>query len=311
MKTAIVGAGAVGLYLAWQLSKNGNEVVVFEKKERIGKEACSGLFSQRILNFIPQSKALIQNQINSVLIHFPKRTVKVIFSEKFFVMSHFELDNLLAGLAEKSGTKIRLKHTVNDISELKEDFERIIGCDGPNSAIRKSLGLKGIDVRLAIQGFLSKKDDSDFVETWPINNGFIWKIPRGRETEYGAIGNPKEVKIVFDEFLKKNNLNLERIISAIVPQGFLFSSGEKATLCGDAAGLCKPWSGGGVVWGLIASALLLKNFPDFLKYMRAVKVFFIPRILFSKIAVKLVYFFGFHFPWILPKRIKIESDFLF
>ncbi len=310
MKIAIVGAGINGLYLARRLSKKGHEVIVFEKRDRIGKEACSGLFSQRILDFIPQSRDLIQNQINSVLIHFPKKTVKVIFSKKFFVMSHLELDNLAADLAEKSGARIMLKHAVTDVSELKEDFERVIGCDGPNSAVRKSLSPKELDVRLAIQGFLAKQDNSDFVETWPINQGFIWKIPRGNEIEYGVIGNSKEVKDVFEEFLKKNNLHLERITSALVPQSFLFLSQKQVTLCGDAAGLCKPWSGGGVVWGLIAADLLLKNFPDFIKYIRAVKVFFIPRIIFSKLAVKLVYFFGFHFPWILPKSIKIESDFL-
>ncbi len=310
MKTAIVGAGINGLYLAWRLSNKGNEVVVFEKKDKIGKEACSGLFSQRILKFIPQSKKLIQNKINSALIHFPRKTLKIIFSKSFFVMSHFELDNLAAGLAEKSGAKIMLKHAVTDVPALKEDFERIIGCDGPNSVIRKSLGLKQLDVRLAIQGFLAKEDDSDIVETWPINNGFIWKIPRVKEIEYGIIGNPKEAKPIFEEFLKKNNIHLERIFSAVVSQSFLFSSREKITLCGDAAGLCKPWSGGGVVWGLIAADLLLKNFPDFLKYIKAVKIFFIPRIIFSKIAVKIVYFLGFHLPWILPKKIKIESDFL-
>ncbi|MBM3257916.1 MAG: FAD-dependent oxidoreductase [Candidatus Nealsonbacteria bacterium] len=310
MKTAIVGAGINGLYLARHLSKKGHEVFVFEKRNKIGKEACSGLFSQRILDFIPQSRGLIQNEINSALIHFPKKTVKVIFSKKFFVMSHFELDNLLAGLAEKAGVKIALNHSIADVSSLK-DFERIIGCDGPNSAIRKSLGAKDFEIRLAVQGFLQKKDDSDFVETWPINQGFIWRIPRGEEVEYGAIGKAKEVKTIFDGFLKKNNLALERIVSAIVPYGFLFSSKKEITLCGDAAGLCKPWSGGGVVWGLIAANMLLKNFPDFIKYKKAVKVFFIPRIILSKIAVRLVYFFGFHFSWILPKRIKMESDFLF
>jgi flavin-dependent dehydrogenase len=310
MKTAIVGAGINGLYLAWQLSKKGHEAVVFEKRERIGKEACSGLFSQRILEFIPQSKELIQNQIDSVLIHFPRRTLKIIFSKRFFAMSHFELDNLVADLAEKSGAEIKLNHAITDVSALKEDFERIIGCDGPNSIIRKSLELKELDVRLAIQGFLAEKDDSDFVETWPISQGFIWRIPRGKEIEYGVIGDSKEAKSVFDEFLERNNLHLERITSAIVPKGFLFSSEKQMTLCGDAAGLCKPWSGGGVVWGLIAADLLLKNFPDFLKYIKAMKIFFVPRIIFSRIAVRIVYFFGFHFPWILPKRIKIESDFL-
>ncbi len=323
LKTAIVGAGICGLYLAWKLSQRGYNVTVFEKKEKIGKQACSGLFSERILEFIPESGKLIQNQIDSVLIHFPRRTIRIKFSKRFLVMSHFELDNLVADLAAASGAKIILNHPLNS---LPEGFSRVIGCDGPNSVIRKSLGLGNPAFRLAIQGFIPKEDHSDFVETWPVKNGFIWKIPRGRETEYGVIGNPKHIKTIFENFLKKNNLQLpklqlrwrrtnvlrlNKIESAIVPQGFIIPKHSSiATLCGDAAGLTKPWSGGGVVWGLLAANILLKNFPDFIKYQKEVKNFFLPKIIFSKIATKMAYFLGLNLPWFLPKNVRIEGDFL-
>jgi electron-transferring-flavoprotein dehydrogenase len=305
---AIVGAGIIGLYLAWKLSEKGHQVTIFEKKEKIGKKACSGLFSERILEFIPQSKKLIQNQIESALIHFPKKTLTIKFSKKLLVMSHFELDNLVADLAENSGVKIILNHRV---SSLPKEFDRIIGCDGPNSIIRKNLGLSEPKHLLAIQGFISKSDSSTFfVETWPQKQGFIWKIPRGEETEYGIISNSKETKTLFENFLKKNNLQPSELESAIVPQGFLIPKHSLITLCGDSAGLTKPWSGGGVIWGLTSAEILLKNFPDFLKYQKEMKTTFLPKILFSKIVTKIVYFLGFNFSWILPKNIKIESDFL-
>jgi len=223
-------------------------------------------------------------------------------------MSHFELDNLVADLAAASGAKIILNHSVNS---LPEGFGRVIGCDGPNSVIRKSLGLGNPAFRLAIQGFIPvKEDNSDFVETWPVKNGFIWKIPRGKETDYGAIGNSREVKIIFEDFLKKNNLQLDRMASAVVPQGLLISPDSSIALCGDAAGLAKPWSGGGVIWGLISSEILLKNFPDFLKYQKELKRFFLPKIILSGIATKMAYFLGLNLPWFLPKNVRIEGDFL-
>jgi len=351
MKIAIIGAGINGLYLAWKLAKRGEDVTVFEKKEKIGKEACSGLFSERILEFIPQSQKLIQNKIDSVLVHFPKRTLQIKFlnpvgnrrfsfgAGRFLVMSHFELDNLAAKLAQKAGAKIILNHNVSrsDLDTLRNEFERIIGCDGPNSIVRKSLDLPTPAYRLAIQGFIPKNDFSNYVETWPTKNGFYWKIPRGKKIEYGIIESPNQARKLFDEFLEKNNLSLEKINpveefrqgflkenlnsrseskflygvnSALIPQGLIIPKNSSITLCGDAAGLTKPWSGGGVVWSLIAAKELLKNFPDFIKYQKEMKKFFLPKIIFSKIITKVVYFLGFNFPWILPKNIKIEGDFL-
>ena len=189
MKIAIIGAGICGLYLGWKLAERGEDITIFEKKEKIGKECCSGLFSERILEFVPESKNLIKNQIEYCLIHFPGRTIKIKFSKKFFLMSHYELDNLVADLAKKAGAKINLNQFFH---ALPDGFDRIIGCDGAMSVVRKSLKLPEPNFLLGIQGFLAKEDCSSFVETWPTKFGFIWKIPRGNETEYGIIEKPKE-----------------------------------------------------------------------------------------------------------------------
>ena len=306
-KTAIVGGGICGLYLAWKLSEKGVDTTVFEKNREIGKQACSGLFSERILDFIPQSEQLVQNKIEYALLHFPKKTIRIEFSKKFLVMEHCELDRLVASLAEESGAKIVLDRKISSISE---GFDRIIGCDGAVSQIREYLGLKDPRFRLGIQGFISERDGSNFVDVWPTRSGFVWKIPRGEEIEYGVIEKRDTAKEILDKFLKKRSIHLERINSAIIPQGLIVSSDNKITLCGDSAGLTKPWSGGGVIWSLIAADILLREFPNFLEYKKELKKFFLPRIVFSKIVTKLAYFLGFNVCVFLPKNVKIESDFL-
>jgi digeranylgeranylglycerophospholipid reductase len=312
MKIAIVGAGITGLYLAWKLAEKGNEVTVFEKREKIGKDACSGLFSKEILGFIPQSKSLIQNEIKSVLVHFFRRTLKINFSKKFLVMNHFELDHLVANLARRYDTRILMGNKVmkQDLATLQNNFDRIIGCDGALSEVRKNLKIKECQFRLGIQGFIKENNCQDSVEAWPVKNGFVWKIPRGDTTEYGIISNPNEAENFFDDFCQKSKLQLQGIKSALIPQGLILPKDRKITLCGDAAGLTKPWSGGGVIWGLIAANILLKNFPDFLKYRKTVENFFSGKILFSKAMTHLVYFLGLKIPWFLPKESKIEGDFL-
>jgi flavin-dependent dehydrogenase len=316
MRIAIIGAGINGLYLAWKLAEKGENVTIFEKREKIGKQACSGLFSEKILKFIPQSQKLVQGEINSALIHFSKKTINLNFSEKFLIINHAKLDNLTAGLAENYGAEIVLKNKITQsfFTNLENTkYDKVIGCDGPLSETREFLGLKKLNFRLAVQGFIftDKSRYSSLVETWPIKNGFIWKIFKGEKIEYGAIGNQEDVVFYFNHFLKKNNIILEEKKSALVPEGiFKISGNNKIAVCGDAAGLTKPWSGGGVVWGLIAADLLLKNFPNLLKYEKEAKRFFLPKIIFSKIITKTVYFLGFNIPWLIPKNVKIKGDFL-
>jgi flavin-dependent dehydrogenase len=219
---------------------------------------------------------------------------------------------LLKDLAESSGAKIFFNKNVShsDLQKFLKEFDRILGCDGANSTVRDFLKLPKPKFHLGIRGIEKRENFENFVETWPTKNGFFWKIPRGKETEWGIMEEPKFAREVFENFLKRQNLKLEKIESAIIPQGFIISKNEKIALCGDAIGLTKPWSGGGVIWGLMAANLLLKNFPDFLEYQKEIKKFFFLNFSFSKLAKKLVYFLGFNFPIFLPKNSKIDGDFI-
>ncbi len=308
MKIAIIGGDINGLYLSWKLSEKGHQVTVFERKSEIGSDVvCSGLFSKRILDFIPESKSLILNTIDSVNIHFPKKTIKVNFSKEFLVMDHGKLNKIVGELALKSGAKIVLNHNITD---LPEGFDKIIGCDGANSIIRKKLNLKPLKHSLGILGFVLNRDKHNFVEAWACGKqGFVWKIPRGENIEYGIMTKPKKANQILDEFLKANNLYLDKK-AKIIPCGISIPKHQEITVCGDAGGITKPWSGGGVVWGLFAANILVETFPDFNNYRKKVNRFFIPKVLFSKLALKLIYFIGFNLPWLLPKKAGIESDFL-
>lgn len=309
MKVAIIGAGINGLYLAKKLADLKNEVTVFDKKKEIGNSVCSGMFSRRLLDFIPESESLAENRIKSVKIHFPKKTIDAFFSKEFLIIDHSKLDKLAASLAQKSGAKIILE---SHIKEMPKGFDFVIGCDGYDSFVRKSLNLLEPELRLGIQGFTPLTEDKyDYVEVWPQKSGFIWKIPRGKEIEYGIISKPFTAALLLNNFLKKRSISLNSIKSKLIPQAVIIPRNNKISLCGDAAGLTKPWSGGGVIWGLFAADMLVRNFPDLDKYSKEANGFFSKKVFISKIALKLAYFFGFKFPIIIPKKVKIESDFLF
>jgi len=313
MKVAIIGGSLLGLYLGWKLAQKNNDVYIFERKEKIGGKVCSGLYSKRILSFIPQTKNLIKNKINRCLIHFPKKTVDVYFKNHFFVFDRNEVDNLLKELAEKEKVKLILNKNItqSDLKIISQEFERVIGCDGSNSITRKFLNLKNPGFYLGIKAIEKKEDYSNFVETFATKNGFLWKIPRGKEIEWGIMEKINLARKMFDRFLKERKISVENIESAIIPQGFLISNNDKITLCGDAMGLTKPWSGGGVIWGLFAANLLLKNFPNFKKYHNELKKLFFLNVSLSKFIKKMVYFLGFNLPSLLPKKKMVDGDFLF
>ncbi len=308
MKVAIVGGGICGLFLAEKLSKKKETVFVFEKKRKVGQKPCSGLFSERIFEFYPEAKNLVENQINYCLIHFPKKTIKVEFKRKFFVIERRKIDELAFQKAKRAGAQIFLGHRLTSIPE---GFDRVIGCDGANSLIRKILGQKKLNFYFGFLGYLKKKDFSDFVETWPTKEGFLWKIPRGEKIEYGIIEKPKWARKIFEEFLTRNEIKLESFQFSPIAQGIEIPENEKITLCGEAAGLTKPWSGGGVIWGLKCCQILLETFPDFLQYHKRAKKFFSFQFQISKFLKNLVFRLGFNFPYLLPSKIKIDGDFWF
>lgn len=313
MRIAIVGAGAVGLYLAWKLSECGHRVTVFEKRKTIEAKACSALVSERIYSFVPGIADLVENDIYRCRIYFPRKTVTLRFEPPFLCMPRQKLNERLAQYALSAGATICFNSPMQQVERLQEDYQRIIACDGSKSRIRKSLGLPDPAFRRGIQLFVQDKDYSGNVETWPVPEGFCWRIPRGGSVEYGILAGIANAAPLFHAFCEERGIERgkQKWKAALVPQGLVLPRGmPSVTLCGDAAGLTKPWSGGGIVWGFIAADFLIKHFPDFEAYRKEVTDFFSPKIKRGITAVCLVSWLSSHFPYILPSQKRYDNDFL-
>jgi len=308
MRIAIVGAGTIGLYLAWKLAEKGHEVTVFEKKAEVGKKPCSSLISERLKDFIPLKQSIITNRISSFIIHFPKKDIILNLKIPHLVINRKKLDETLLEFSQRAGVQIKFNKF---ISKIPEGFDRVIGCDGALSKIRDCLFLPQPYLRQGIFFRIPGQDSSFQVETWPLKSGFLWKIPRGEEIEYGGVGKVSLIRKGFEEFYLKQKINISKtkLKISLIPQGLIIPKTKDITLCGDSMGLTKPWSGGGIIWGLKASNVLLDNFPDFGKYHRKVKSFFRLKIIKGKLFNSLVYFSGNNFPFLLPKEINWDNDF--
>jgi flavin-dependent dehydrogenase len=301
LKVAVIGGGVIGQYVSWKLSSLGHNVSVFDyrKEECLKDKACSVLVSERIKDFIPIDNSHIENIIDVCEINFPKKKIRLNFSPKHLALNKEKLMETFLDLNKKSGTKFFFE---KNIKELPKGFDIIIGCDGANSIVRKSLGLKDPKMKMGAQWFLNEKDNSNITETFPGRNSFSWRIPKGERVECGSFGG---------------NVKKKRMKGAMIPSpgfplinaGLIFSNKENVVLCGDSMGLTKPWSGGGIIWNLYAADILIKNFPDFKKYKKEVIGFFGWKILKGKILNSMVYFLGRNFPYIIPSKIKYDNDF--
>ena len=308
LKVCVIGGGVIGLYVSWKLSDLGHEVFVYDRKkeEDLGFKSCSTLVSERIKNFIPHIDDCLENIISFCEINFPKKKISLNFSPKHLVLNRDKLIKILLDLNKKNNVQLLLGQ---ELKEIPQDFDRVIGCDGAGSFVRKKLELPDPEMKIGIQVFEKKKDSSQITKTYAMPSGFTWEIPRGESVEYGALGEFNKAKQALDELLNIKNIKNREYISALVPQGLIIPNNQRITLCGDAMGLTKPWSGGGLIWGLYAAEILVNNFPNFDKYKKQTEKFFTFKISKGKISNKLVNFFGFYFPYIIPKKIKYDNDF--
>jgi len=307
-KIAIVGGGIIGMYIALKLKEKNLDVFLYDKKkeEDIGFKPCSTLVSERIKDFISFSTDCIENTIDVCKINFPKKTIELNFNPKHLVLSREKLIKEQLALLKKAGVNVKLGESIKSIPL---NFDYVIGCDGPNSIIRKELGIKDPEMRIGMQVFINQKNNSHCTDVFPVHSGFIWKIPRGNSIEYGILSNSKKIKEIFNDFLKKQGIDKRDMCAALIPLGMVFSNNEKIALCGDAMGLTKPWSGGGIIWELTAAEILINTFPDFKEYEKQTKRFFNYKMIKGVVANKIVNIIGFHFPYIIPSKINYDNDF--
>jgi flavin-dependent dehydrogenase len=125
------------------------------------------------------------------------------------------------------------------------------------------------------------------------------------------MGKPEKLSKRFIDFLKSKNLQFDekQIDYAIIPQGLCLSNNANVAFCGDSAGLTKPWSGGGVIWGLKSAEILINNLSDFSKYNTELEKEFKLRIVKGRIAKKLTYYIGEYLSFLIPSKYKRDNDF--
>ncbi len=260
----IAGAGPVGLYTAGLL-EGKLEVLVLEEHGRIGRPShCSGLISRNLERFVRVERDWIENEVRGAVLHSPYgREVRI---EKpgtaAFVINRERFDQ---GLGRGVSSRVALNSRLLDFdirgdcvkvktSRGTMESKMLIGCDGSNSLVAGKIGSRPREVLNGLMATVKEEDYGDFVELWfdkSLTDGFLWRIPRGSATEYGGLGSGLKFGVL-EKFFRLKRYEKR---AGPVPIGPGKSYSERILLIGDAAGQTKPWSGGGVIYGLTCAGI--------------------------------------------------------
>ncbi|MFC4358128.1 geranylgeranyl reductase family protein [Halobium salinum] len=275
----VVGVGPAGARFARRAAEAGYDVLALEKGEVGSPLACSGHVSTDIWEYVPDAakERLLQNRVFGADFHvggpdtahhrFYKR------EEVSNVIDRVELDRTLADCAREAGADVREGHTVVGVEERpdrvvvevsvagdRERFEAKMaaGCDGPVSRVRREVGLPEPAEKL--HGVLAFDPDDDFGDYVDVHltvpRFFAWRIPRGDAgVEYGLAAPPgREVNEMFDHLTDTYDVETEHFCSGAIPIGPPERTATRRVfLLGDAAAQTKPFTGGGILYGMTAA----------------------------------------------------------
>jgi electron-transferring-flavoprotein dehydrogenase len=275
----VVGVGPAGARTARRFAAAGHDVLALERGEVGRPLACSGHVSTDLWGFLDDGARadLRQNEVRGARFHAggPGSDAHRFYRDEPIsnVVDRVALDRRLATLAREAGADVREGHTVTGVDERpdrvvvtvsgpdgEERFESrlVAGCDGPTSRVRRALDLPEPDELLhGVLGFDDAPDDGDFVDvhlTPP--RFFAWRIPRGDAgVEYGLAAPPDaDVSGRFASLVDDYGADVTRRCSGAIPVGPpARTTSDRGFLVGDAAAMTKPFTGGGILYGMTAA----------------------------------------------------------
>lgn len=263
----VIGGGPSGSNVSFDLVTKGFKVRFIDIKENIGvPNHCSGLVDKRVVDLVGNDLVLSRPEVADVVTPAGSFSLK---SRRMYVLDRVALDKKLAESAVSEGAGLSTRSMLLDFkmedsfvrSHLKtrEGYETveskfIIGADGPTSSVRRILGIKSPKLLTSVQFDIRKKSDKVkiILDRSSTSDFFAWEVPAGDEVEVGASGSGSYD--IVKRMTKEENVIRRR--GGIVPMGPTALGSGKAFLIGDAAGMSKATTGGGLYSAVVSGQAL-------------------------------------------------------
>lgn len=271
----VVGGALAGSRTAELIAKNGRKVMLIEEHENVGLPCkCTGLVSWRtpqILENLPEE--LIVNKLEEGKFCSPDGTFFILKTKKpAYVLNRPGLDKFLFDQAVKAGAEVKTEHFEDfqyndDFVEVRTNkgtykTKLLIGADGANSTVAQKADLDQprniyIGVQTTAQG-----EFKQFAELWfgkkVAPNFFAWLVPENAGTARIGVGASISPKHYYENFLvsRLGHNGIKPDVAGVMRFGVMKDTVAKNVMVvGDAACQVKPFSGGGITYGLIAAEI--------------------------------------------------------
>lgn len=209
MRVAIVGAGPAGSHLAYKLSSQGIEVLLFDARPAWEKPCGGGVTSKalREFEFLRDGQSPKQMVSSLRLISAAGRELTVAPSQEFAIYSRRELAELMRQRAIAAGAQLRVARVEKtefsqghwrletSAGEFTADF--LVGADGASSVIRRRVGVKfeAKDFAYALGWNVKSAQPPTRVDVKYLDDvsGYLWLFPRHDHISYGIASGYQEV----------------------------------------------------------------------------------------------------------------------
>lgn len=274
----IVGAGPVGCKVGELTAENGFNVLILEEHPEIGTPVqCAGLVSHRIFKLSKVSRGVVVNKVMKSRFYCSNNYMELKSKKSVYVIDREKFDKEMVKKAKSADAVI--KTSTRFLGYKREKFLRVktdkgnfrtkllVGADGPNPTVARTARIKLPGNRLTgVQTMIKSHYNPNTVELWfdsDISPEFFgWVIPENKSwARVGLATNKNVVKCLDNFFLKRFNrkIKCKKILAGTIRYGLIDNSvSNRILLVGDAASQVKPFSGGGLIYGLIGAEVAAK-----------------------------------------------------
>jgi len=279
----VVGGGPAGLYAGWKLARAGFRVALFEEHPTSGRPVhCTGVLAADAFDEFGLPDDSVLNQLRTVQFHAPSGAVIEYATPtvEAVVIDRVQFDRRLAERASLAGVEMSYGERVTGVDvqpggvrvttpSASIDARVCVLACGANYAVQRKLRLGMPRLLLhSAQAEVPASRAGD-VEVYfgerVAPHGFAWVVPVQRERPYVRIGVmcAQHADRHFDRLLELIGPRWGVDAAArcqprqkILPLGPIERTfADRVVVLGDAAGIVKPTTGGGIYYSLLTASL--------------------------------------------------------